>query len=418
MKNTRPHLLFVGEAVSLAHVTRPLVLAQALDTDDYTISFACGQRYRTLVDQAGFRFHSLPTLAPELFLQRLDNGAPLYDRSTLAHYVEAESALFRELQPDLIVGDFRVSLSISAERAGIPYVNLCNAHWSPYSTQHFPTPELPISRALGATAAGWIIRATEPLAFAYHARAYNQVRRVHGLKPVSGLREMYTRGTWTLYLDLPTLAPTETLPPHHRYLGPVVWSPHAPLPPFSFKDSSLPLLYITVGSSGDTRVLDAIIDAAKRLPLNAVLATAGRIKLDNLPANVFAADYLPAQEILPHAAACLFNGGAATGYQALSAGVPVLGFPSNADQFFFMESAERAGAGLLIRPSHASPALVAAKLDLLLNQSSFRQRARTLQQDIAAAPAAAAFQRFVRHWADSLPSGTMDVPALAEVSLA
>ncbi len=50
-------ILFIGEAVSLAHVSRPLVLAQALDPRSYDIHFACDQRYESLV--AGNARHPL-----------------------------------------------------------------------------------------------------------------------------------------------------------------------------------------------------------------------------------------------------------------------------------------------------------------------------------------------------------------------
>jgi UDP:flavonoid glycosyltransferase YjiC (YdhE family) len=43
------------------------------------------------------------------------------------------------------------------------------------------------------------------------------------------------------------------------------------------------------------------------------------------------------------------NGGSSTGYQALAAGVPVLGIPSNLDQYLAMQAIERAGAGVTLR---------------------------------------------------------------------
>jgi len=44
----KPRILFVAEAVTLAHVARPAVLAQALDRDVYEVFFATASRYNEL----------------------------------------------------------------------------------------------------------------------------------------------------------------------------------------------------------------------------------------------------------------------------------------------------------------------------------------------------------------------------------
>ena len=41
----KPRILFVAEAVTLAHVARPAVLAQSLDRDVYEVFFATDLRY-------------------------------------------------------------------------------------------------------------------------------------------------------------------------------------------------------------------------------------------------------------------------------------------------------------------------------------------------------------------------------------
>jgi UDP:flavonoid glycosyltransferase YjiC (YdhE family) len=302
-----------------------------------------------------------------------------------------------KVKPDLVVGDFRASLGVSAETMGVPFVNLCNAHWSPYSTQRFPVPELPAARLLGAGLTGLALRVIGPAVFRHQAGPYNKVRSIWGLPPVRDIRQMYTGGTWTLYLDLPELAPTEGLPDCHRYLGPVTWSPNTPLPEWwgEIWDDKRPLVYVTLGSSGDMRAVEALLQAASKLPVNVVMATAGRLVRARLPANVHMTDYLPGAEILRKSALCVFNGGAATGYQALTAGVPLLGLPSNADQFYFMESVVRAGAGLLVRPSRATEKRLVMALRHLLAEDAFRRSARRLAAAVAARPVREEFQRFV-----------------------
>ncbi|RXL56259.1 hypothetical protein EO238_33760, partial [Citrobacter sp. AAK_AS5] len=46
--SARKRILFVGEAVTLAHVVRPAVLARALDPSRYEVVLACDERYLKL----------------------------------------------------------------------------------------------------------------------------------------------------------------------------------------------------------------------------------------------------------------------------------------------------------------------------------------------------------------------------------
>ncbi len=390
----RRRILFVGEGVSLAHVVRPLILAGHLGETDYEIGFASSETHRDIAEQEGLAFFALPTLSPETFRNRLAAARPLYDRVTLSECVSADGALLAHIKPDLVISDFRVSMRIATECAGVPQATLCNAYWSPYSTQRFPAPEIPgVGRLRGA-----LMRAVLPLIvpsiFRAHAKAYNEARMEAGLPSVRDIRSMYTGGTWTLFLDLQELAPTKNAPGHCRYLGPVTWSP----PVQGFKPLTLgtdPLVYATLGSSGDTAVLPALLQALGTLPVRVALATAGRALSCRIPPNVTVSTFLPAAELLPQAAVCVCNGGAGTGYQALENGVPVLALPANADQFFFSEGLVRSGSGLPVRPSRATPSSLQAALRLLLEDPAYRTAARRLQSQCAASDTAARFRAFV-----------------------
>lgn len=391
----RRRILFVGQAVSLAHVARPLRLAQELDRSAWEVHFACDERYRRFVAQAEMPFRALASMAPDEFRQRLARGAALADGAALAREIEADTALLEELRPDLVLGDFRLSLGISAELAGVPYANLCNAHWSPRTALAFPVPELPVLRHAPRLLAP-LMKLGASAVFRRHASDFNALRRRHGQAPVEDLRAMYTLGTWTLFADLPELAPCSTLAPHERYLGPVVWGPDEPLPAGLLEgDDARPLVYATLGASGTHRVVAALLEALGALPVRAVLATAGRPIAGALPSNVKVLPYVAATKLLPRAAACVFNGGCATGYQALAAGVPLLALPENGDQFLFTEALVRQGAGRCVRPTFATPRAIRENLAALIEGTEARRAARGLRARIASGNAGAAFRRFL-----------------------
>ena len=394
--HTPQRILFVAEDVTLAHVTRPLVLANSLDRSHYEIFFATGKRYRHLVEGSGYSLCTIPTLSSEIFLDRLAKGKPVYTKDDLKVSVQADLQLFSKLSPDLVIGDFRLSLGISARLAKIPYAALTNAHWSPYSTLSFPLPEHPLVNIFGVGISRFFFKILQPVIFKYHAVPFNFIRKAYGLEPLRNLKEVYTYGDWTLYLDLPALAPTLNIPDNHLYLGPILWSPDIPLPAW-WDDipEDRPVLYLTLGSSGDIKFMNTIIDTLGEMPVTALVASAGRFDTAQLPGNIFVEKYLPGLEAAKRASLVICSGGTATTYQALSCGTPVLGIPSNADQYLSMEAIEKQGAGLLIRSGNVTPKNIRNGISTILQNADYKQNTSRLKNEMLLYNAPERFSSFV-----------------------
>lgn len=383
--STATRVLFFAEAVTLAHVARPYRLASALDPEHHEVVFACAPHFEGLFPDWPWRTEALSTPPPASFVGRLARGARLYGPQTLRDYVAEDLRIIDTLQPELIVGDFRLSLSVSARLVGIPYLALSNAYWSPFvADPHIPTPCLPITRTLPLWLASRLFGLARPLAFAWHALPLNQVRREHGLAPLGlDLRRVYTDADLTLYADVPELVPTTALPAQHRYLGAVSWSPALPLPALPFEAATAPLVYVTMGSSGSGDLLPLILAALAEVDCRVVVAAAGR-RPPNAPPNAFVTDYLPGEQMAAMARLVVCNGGSPTSQQALMHGVPVLGLPDNLDQHLNMHYLTRAGAGLAVRPEQASPARIRSAARGLLDNPAAAAAADRLRQAFAA----------------------------------
>jgi UDP:flavonoid glycosyltransferase YjiC (YdhE family) len=323
----------------------------------------------------------------------LAKGQPVYDVATLEAYCKADLALLEEVQPDLVIGDFRLSLSVSARLARVPYAALINAHWSPYTTiRHIPIPEHPATHWFGPRLANPFFQVLQPFLFKLHTGPINRVRMRHGLRPLSGLREVYCDGDYTLYLDAPGFAPTSSLPAHHHYLGPIIWSPSTPLPTWWEEvDLSLPTLYVTLGSSGQTTALPHILSASESLGVNVLLATAGRGSPRHLPKRCYCSDYLPGSEAARRANLVVCNGGSATVYQALAEGRPVLGIASNLDQHLTMQLVSSQGAGLVLRPEGLRTGGVNTAVSRLLREQDFSSAAQRIKVEFQQYDAPARF---------------------------
>jgi len=394
----RKRVLFVAEAVTLAHVARPLALAAALDPAKYDITFACSPRYEPFVRELKCQFKSLYSIDSQRFLEALAKGRRVYNVDTLRRYVRDDLALINEVQPNLIIGDFRLSLSASARLVGILYMAVCNSYWSPYHVRAgFPLPVLPLSRMLPLPIARQLFRLALPLAFAFHSQPLNRIRHEAGLPSLGhDLRRVYTDADHTLYADVPELFPTRDLPPNHHFLGPILWSPPQSRP--EWRDS-LPsgqaIVYVTLGSSGQPALLSSIFAALSALPVTAIVATAGATIKHAPPPNIHLCDYLPGIEAAQLSSLVICNGGSPTSQQALAAGVPVLGICGNMDQFLNMEAIVAAGAGLLVRADRSDTASIRIAAQRLLDELGFKERAHELAAILAQYPAPRRFSELV-----------------------
>jgi UDP:flavonoid glycosyltransferase YjiC (YdhE family) len=318
--------------------------------------------------------------------------------------VHEDLEVIRETAPDVIVGDFRLSLSVSARVAGVPYLTVTNAYWSPYARQRFPMPELPLSRRIGVAAASGLFRVVRPLAFAAHTRPMNRVRRDYGLPSLGlDLRRVYTDADHTLYADVPELIPTFGMPANHHYLGPILWSPAMDLPPW-WQDvpRDRPKVYVNLGSSGRGELLALALEALAPLPVAVLAATLSSGPADRVPGNAWTAPFLPGRDAAARARLVLCNGGSPATHQALAVGTPVLGLAGNMDQHLNMAAIERRGAGRLLRSEHARPATIRAAISAMMDDPAFSVAAAEVAAIFARYDAPARFRRLV----DTLASAT------------
>jgi UDP:flavonoid glycosyltransferase YjiC (YdhE family) len=238
-----------------------------------------------------------------------------------------------------------------------------------------------------------------PKVFGHFAAPVNTVRRRHGLPEHESLFEQLCFGDSVLYPDVPALCPLEGAPATHHFLGAVQWSPRVAAPEsaalFSETGEALPMVYVTLGSSGDVAALPTVLAGLDGLPIRGVLSTAGREAPQKVPANFQVAEYLPGELLASQALFVVTNGGSSTGYQALAAGVPVLGIPSNMDQYLAMQAISGAGAGITLRSGGLTRDQVRQAAVRLLDARPMKRQAEALATHFAAANCHERFQSWL-----------------------
>ena len=401
----RRRILFVSEAITLAQVVRLVSLARTLDPRRYEIHFASGAFSERIFRPDEFHRWPLFTVSGPRALKRLDRGGRLYSRRVLTRYVDADREVIRQVSPHLIVGDMRWSLAVSAPLEGIRFATLANAYMSPlYQRDGFPLPDHAIVALLGETLAAKYFPRALPAVFDWFARPLNQLRVRHGLTSIGSLLDVLAFGDFTLYADIPELMNMSALPDRHLFLGQVPWSPSDALPGDWGADPTRAPIYVTVGSSGDLRLLPRILQALAPLRVDVLVATADRISatLAGAPARSGAVEarvhvrpFVSGAEAAARARLVISNGGSTTGYQALAAGCPVLGLPHNLEQHLAMEPIVAAGAGVSISARNAHPDAIRQVVARLLADEATAIGARAVARRFATHDYATTFPSFV-----------------------
>jgi len=394
---SRKRILFLAEGATMAHFVRPLALANSLDTNCYEIYFYAPPQFSPHLRNKPFTVGALASMPGEQFLANIARGAPLFPADVLRGYVKQDRELFASIRPDLVIGDMRLSLPISARLDGIPYAVIMNAYWSPYGRRRSILPSLPLTSVVPPRLLSPLYKLTEPLVYAIHLAGMNRVRREFGVTELPrDIRAMYTDGDYVLYADIPEFVPTTNLPRTHRYVGICQWTPATAKPEWwdRMRADRRPKVFVSLGSSGPLRVLPGLLRVLDRRPVAVILSTSGR-ELPAAAGSAYVAGLLPFTETASEASVVVSHGGSGGLYPAIAAGTPVLGIPGNADQHLSTGVLEESGAGLGVRVEEASEQRLESALEKLLSQPQYRAAARKWAGVYARYDSGGLFRKFV-----------------------
>ena len=383
--------------MTLTHVTRPLLLARSLSPAEYEIFFACDPRFDQLLEPLPSNRFFLHSISTEQFLRANYWGFSFFGIPTLHRYIKDDLKIIAEVSPDVVVGDMRQSLSISCKQAGVPLINLVNAYYSPYAHQPYELGEHPLVHVVSDKIMDPIFPVIAPFSFACHTLPLNITRLWYG-QGLAGfkLHHEFIYGDYNLYCDIPDLVPTEPLPAHHQFIGPLLWSPDMVKPPWwNQMPTDKPIIYVGLGSSGASQILPIAMAALADMPVYAIVATAAADAPVDWPKNVFAAPYLPGADACERADVVVCNGGSTSGQQSLAAGTPFLGVASNIDQVMFSRLAARQGAGLLLKEHHVNVSTMREAIATLLSGSTYQTAAKRMQEAIRVWKPEAHFRRLI-----------------------
>ncbi len=370
-------ILVMPDGNWLSHTSRPFEIAKELREFGHEVVFASDGQYMKLPQEAGFQVLPIKTIDPDRVLKCSRNGrVNWFDYELIKACVKAELELFGQVKPDLILTDFRLPLSTSCELAGIPLAVILNASWTNYYSVKTKAPEhLKITQVLGKRLTTLFVPWIKKLIVSFDSRPFNKFRREKGLAPRKNIWDVW-QGDLNLIVDIPEYGPTENLPKKFHYIGPVVWEPALESPKWlETLEPDKPTIYFTMGSTGYARFFEQIIKIFGNSKYQCIMTTAGMVELSNIPDNFYVVDYAPGSEIMEKSDLVVCQGGNGTIYQAMTAGLPIIGIPTMHDQEFNLDRVEDLGVGIHLSELKFRPSHLVEAVEKIFSQENYKKNA-------------------------------------------
>ena len=345
----QPHILFFPSSVGKSHLNRLKLLRQALGEQMGNGIWAWANADEI---PRGDQRVDVPDIQVNNFSE---NIFAHYTPEFIEKCVQAEVAIIQKYQPNLLIGDMRFSLTISAKITKTPYISLVNGYLTDYFNPvgAILTNDKP---SLRFKAVNWLGKRLQNRQKLNLAKPFRKVARRFGLKDLNSLYD-FLRGDLTLVADIPEFCPLESLPEAVKYIGPLIWEGGKidELPDFFQKLSSEDqLIYVTLGNTGKVNLVKWVYEAfAEREGYKIVITTGAFVHLnaDQFPDHFLVRQFLPGTAVLKHAAFCIHCGGNGTTYQVLREGIPALVVPFNTDQLINAHLVKKHQVGVAISPT-------------------------------------------------------------------
>ncbi|PJJ73320.1 UDP:flavonoid glycosyltransferase YjiC (YdhE family) [Diaminobutyricimonas aerilata] len=423
-------ILFCSTPV-IGHIAPLLPVASALADAGHRVRMLTGARYREAVESAGAEWLPLPEAAD-------------YDDTRIDELFPGRVGL---KGPTLITHDFREifvrpmeaqAAAVDAALEAVPTdVVLTEALFTgilPLLTR--PRSRRPAVLAMGIVPLGLDSRDTAPFGLGIPplpgavGRVRNAALRFVAQRVVfasvqrdatARLRGITGHGLPTFVLNWPSLAdgivqftvpsfeyPRPDLPTEVHFVGPVSRSGRdVPLPAWwSELDGSRPVVHVTQGTIANADVEDLLLPTVRALAavdVVVVVSTGGRdvAALGELPANAWAAPFLPYDVLLPKTSVLVTNGGYGGVHFAMRHGVPIVIAGQTEDKAEVSARVAWSGVGIDLRSNRPSEEAIRQAVRRVLGEPSYRAASRRIGDDIAAAPGVAGILPLIERYAGS-----------------
>lgn len=310
--------------------------------------------------------------------------------SAQAHAEDILEALEMEPSDLLLASDLLLGSMLAGEVAKVPTALLAaNISVWPLPGQPPFGPGFQPARSMADRARDAEVSALAEQMWDGFLPCLNAARAHFGVAPLAHVQEQpLSAGRHLLATSSLFDFPTERLPDHVRYVGPLLevpsWARERWAGPPADEERPLVLVSFSSTNQGQADVLQRVISGLAGEPVEVVLTLGKALERLRLPspANVTILANAAHDDILAKARAVVTHGGHGTIMRSLRHGIPLVVLPMGRDQNDNAARVDYHGAGLRLDPS-APPQVLGEAVRRVLSKPSFAARASALGHAIA-----------------------------------
>lgn len=317
-------IVFFPIEIGIAHISRSLAVAEALQARGHKVVFALPKRKQAVFRRSPVHFVEVKNFLPK---DSLMNVSKLVDGTFLPPFVKEEVLLLKKYRADCAVVDFRLSALVSAKALGIPIVNITGSGGLPFGC-YFPNPNMnPLVYNLVTPVAQrliWMAKKKVAATLLRSLKSYGKIvsvddffRRMHYIVPET---PDY----------LPVLSKKLTI----SYVGPLGWAGFQTMHEF-FPPSKKKTVYLSFGGTGfDRKKLLALSVALLKSGYRVIVSSSTIAQPEDFPSDphLYVKRFMDGKAASQVSDLVVCHGGYGTVTDAIQAGKPVVVIPFNPDQ--------------------------------------------------------------------------------------
>jgi MGT family glycosyltransferase len=403
--------ILVCSVPAAGHVNPLLPLVRALGARGHELVWYTGAKFRDKVERCGARFIGF-TRATDYDDANFDAAFP--GRSALRGIAQLKfdmmrifidnapgemhdiDAIMRDYPADVILAEpGMIGALFHSERSGTQtlYLGVLPLVSSSVDTAPFGFGLQPSTTPLGRARNRALNALVERVVFREVQEHWNRLRASLGLERTGWWMNTIERATVYMQQSVPGFEyPRCDLAANVEFIGPMPADPPSDWipPPFWHElDAGKPVIHVTQGTIAN-ETPDLIAPALAGLAHEDVLVvvtSGGRaiesLGLRDVPRNARIGRYLSYPELLPKTAVMVTNGGYGGVQTALCHGVPLVVAGASEDKPEVAARVAWAGVGINLRTAKPKPEAVRRAVRRLLDEPSYRDRARALAREYA-----------------------------------
>lgn len=357
---SRRILLIPG--MGYAHVTRTLTLARFIK-DFADVKIVLGEEFSGLAEKAGVDANV--AACPSIAYQDVSKGnLSSFSASAIDAMVRFYDPLIEEFQPDMVLTSVSLGAMISVKRRNIENVALVDACLTPHTTTPTRVTADYLLRSLANKTFPSLEKIIDVLPHRFRnmtvpksmitakiTESVNKVAETWDISPVDSVKDLL-QGDINLMPDIPTLFPlSKGSPKNYHYIGPLTWKEDG-FDDTVVIDPDRPLVYLTMGSSGNAKHLKSLAKQLSRTEYQVVITTGNVVNANELVQyereGFYVRTFLPGAQVVGSSrnTMVICHGGLGTVYQAFESGAKgVIVIPAHPEHTLVADRLEELGLG-------------------------------------------------------------------------